>query len=73
MYFSFNNIWYCIEISNLVPSSSASVKGVNVGKISPIKTHRNNARVKYFEGKLSDGAKMVKFVSFEPKLRSQYG
>ena len=36
-----------MEISELVPSSSASVEGVLVGNISPIKTSRNNARVKY--------------------------
>ena len=42
-----------------------------MGNISPIKTSRNNARVKYFEGQLSDGAKTVRFVSFEPKLRPQ--
>ena len=46
-----------MEISELVPSSSASIEGVFVGNISPIKTSRNNARVKYFEGQLSDGAK----------------
>ena len=59
-----------MEISTLVPSSSASMEGVLVGNISPIKTSRNNARVKYFEGQLSDGAKTVRFV---PKLGSQYG
>ena len=61
-----------MEISNLVPSNSASMEGIFLGNISPIKTRRNNAKVKYFEGQLSDGAKMVRFVSFEPKLRSQY-
>ena len=60
-----------MEISDLVPSSSASVEGVFVGSISPIKTSRTNSRVKYFEGHLSDGAKTVRFVSFETKLRSQ--
>ena len=60
-----------MEISELVPSSSASVEGVFVGNISPIKMSRTNSRVKYFEGHLSDGAKTVRFVSFEPKLRSQ--
>ena len=60
-----------MEISDLVPSGSASVEGVFVGPVSPIKTSRNNAKVKYFEGQLSDGSKTVRFVSFEPKLRSQ--
>ena len=32
---------------------------------------RNNIKVKYFEGQLSDGYKRVKFVSFEPKPRQQ--
>ena len=60
-----------MEISELVASSSASIKGVFVGNISPIKTSKNNARVKYFEGKLSDDAKTFRFVAFQPKLRSQ--
>ena len=68
MHFSFNNRYHT-EISNLVPSSSASMEGVFVGNISPTETSRNNTRVKYFE----DGAKTVRFASFKPKLRSQYG
>ena len=47
------------------------MEGIFVGPVSPIKTSRNNAKVKYFEGQLSDGSKTVRFVSFEPKLRSQ--
>ena len=57
-----------MEISGLVPSTSASVEGVFVGPVSPIKTSRSNSKVKYFEGKLSDWAKTV---SVEPKLRRQ--
>ena len=38
---------YDMEISKLVPSSSASIEELFVGNISPIKTSRNNARVKY--------------------------
>ena len=60
-----------MEIAELVPQSSASVEGVFVGNISPVKTSRSNGRVKYFEGHLSDGTKTVRFVSFEPKLRPQ--
>ena len=60
-----------MDISNLEPATSASMEGAFVGNILPIKTSRNNPRVKYFEGKISDGAKTVRFVSFEPKLRSQ--
>ena len=46
-----------MEISDLVPSGSVSVEGVFVGPVSPIKTSRNNTKLKCFEG--------------QPKLRSQ--
>ena len=60
-----------VEVSNLVPSTSANVHGVFVGALSPVKSSRNNTKMKYFEGQLSDGSKTVRFVSFEPKLRQQ--
>jgi len=60
-----------LDVSNLVPCSSANVEGVFVGEMSPIKTSRSNCNVKYFEGELSDGCKTVRFISFEPKLHSK--
>ena len=42
-----------MEISSLVPSNSTIVEGVFVGPISPIKTSKKNAQVKYFEGSYS--------------------
>ena len=60
-----------LEVSEIQPSSSANVHGVFVGGLSPIKASRKNSEVKYFEGQLSDGHKMVCVVSFEPKLRGQ--
>ena len=62
-------MWYRTEISNLVPSSSASMEGVFVGNISPTETSRNKTRVKYFD----NGAKTVSFAFFKPNLRSRYG
>ena len=60
-----------LSVSDLVPLTSANVGGVFVGTLSPIKNSRNNTKVKYFEGKLSDGYKTVRFVSIEPKIRPQ--
>ena len=47
--------WMVLEISDLTPEGSASVEGVFVRPVSPIKTSNNNTKVKYFEGQLSDG------------------
>jgi len=58
-----------VEVSSVVPSSTANVHGVFVGAVSPVKTGRSNTKVKYFEGQLSDRSKTVRFVSFEPNLR----
>ena len=52
-----------------MPFSSASMEGVFVGNISLTETSRDNTRVKYFE----NGTKIVRFASFKPKLRTQYG
>ena len=51
-------------------SQGATVHGVVVGELSPVKDSRGKAGVRYFEGQLSDGKKTVRMVSFEPKLRS---
>lgn len=45
--------------------SSATVHGVLV-ELSPMK--RRKSDVQYFEGKITDGKEVCRFVSFEPKL-----
>ena len=44
-----------------------SVHG-HILELSPIKTSKNKPDCSYFNGKLSDGVKVARFVSFEPKL-----
>ena len=56
------------DVSDLVEVSNATVHGV-VMEVSPVRPSRKNPEVKYFSGKLSDGQKVVRMISFEPKLR----
>ena len=42
----------------------------NGGEVSPIKASRKNPDVKYFSGKITDGKKVARVISFDPKLRS---
>ena len=61
-----------MDVSQLVvPSSSATMHGVFVGAVSPVKTSRKNSCVKYFESQLCNGKKTVHVVSFEPKFRNK--
>lgn len=48
------------KISELVPFSSTSVKGVFVCSISPIKMSRTDSKLKYIEGQLNDGSTTVR-------------
>ena len=41
-----------------------------VVEVSPIKASRKNPDVKYFSGKITDGKKVARVISFDPKLRS---
>ena len=59
-----------MDISEVCESQGATVHGVVVGELSPVKDSRGKAGVQYFEGQLSDGKKTVRMVSFELKLRS---
>ena len=59
-----------MDISEVCESQGATVHGMVVGELSPVKDSRGKAGVRYFEGQLSDGKKTVRMVSFEPKLRS---
>lgn len=54
-----------MEISGMKPSNSATVHGMIIGNLSPIKTSRKS---QFFEGNLSDGARMI---SFQPSLRTE--
>ena len=64
-----------MDLSDVVASTSSGtgmVHGVLVGQVSPIKTSRKRANVKYFEGQLSDGKKTVRLVSFDPNLHRKF-
>ena len=52
-------------------SSSATVHGVVVGELSPIKTSTKNSAVKYFDGRFGDGKRTVRLVSFDATLRKK--
>ena len=57
------------DVAGIEPSACAKVHGVCVS-LSPQKVSKKDCR--YFEGKLSDGKKTVRVVSFEPKLRDKF-
>lgn len=50
---------------------SAIVHGV-MTELSPVKSSSGNPKVKYFTGKMSDGNKTVRVVSFDPALRPRF-
>ena len=60
---------YQMQVSTMEEQSSATVHGVFVGGVSPVKTSRSTKS--YFEANLSDGKKSARVVSFEPRLRSE--
>lgn len=45
-----------------------TVHGVVGGQVSPLKTSKTKSGVRYFDGFFSDGKKMVRMISFNPKL-----
>ena len=55
-----------------VSSSPVTVHGVVVGQVSPLKTSKTKSGVRYFDGSFSDGTKMLRMISFDPKLREQF-
>ena len=57
-----------MDVSEVCEAKGATVHGVLVGHLSPVKESHGKAGVKYFKGKLSDGKKTLRIVSFEPKL-----
>ena len=59
--------WAVSEIQS--ESGHAAIRGV-VTSLSPVKASRKNADVRYFEGKLCDGKKSIRLVSFNSRLRA---
>ena len=57
------------DVSDIEESQGAAVHGV-ITNLSPVKVSRRNAKVHYFDGKISDGRKSVRLVAFDPSLRS---
>ena len=47
-----------------------TIHGV-VTELSPVKCNKNNVKIKYFAGNLTDRKKTMWMVSFQPQLRSQ--
>ena len=52
------------------PQSNVTIRGV-VTDISPIKESKRDSRLKYFTGKITDGKKTLRMVSFRPKFRDE--
>lgn len=50
---------------------SATVHGI-MTEVSPVKSSSSNPKVKYFTGKMSDGSKTVRVISFDPALRPRF-
>ena len=55
------------DVSEAEESVGAAVHGV-VTQLSPVKVSKRNPTVRYFDGKMSDGRKSVRVVSFDPSL-----
>ena len=48
--------------------SDVNIHGV-ITDLSPVKVSRKSDKIRYFDGKLTDGKKTMRIVSFEPVLR----
>ena len=59
-----------MDVSDIKPSTSATIHGVIVGELSPLKQGRKQ-NIKYFDGTLSDGIKKARMISFEPKFHEE--
>ncbi len=51
-------------------NQAATVHGVFIGTVSPVKDSCKRPGVRYFDGQLSDGKKSARMISFEPKLKT---
>jgi len=59
------------EVSEMEEEDNATIHGVVV-EVSPVRPSRNNPNVKLFSGKVSDGVKVARVISFEPKLHPSF-
>lgn len=58
-----------LDVSEIDCSSEAATVHGIVTELSPVKISKKNTRVKYFTGKLSDGKKTIRVISFNASLR----
>ena len=51
-----------MDVSEVCEAKGATVHGVLIGKLSPVKESRSTVGVRYFEGQFSDGKKTVRIM-----------
>ena len=56
------------DVSDIEVGDNATVHAV-VLELSPVRPSKNNPDIRYFRGKLLDGKKTARLISFEPNLR----
>lgn len=59
------------DIKDLEVSENATIHG-HIVQLSPTKVSQHRENCHYFNGKMSDGLKVARFVSFEPSLRQTF-
>lgn len=60
-----------LKISEIQSTATdVNVHGI-ITQLSPVKVSKKNEKVRYFDGKLTDGKKSLRIVSFEPILRPE--
>ena len=62
-----------LDVSDISELTEESINAVHnrIVDISPVKTSKKDTRVKYIEGRLTDGKEVCRFVSLSPSKKSQ--